>query len=88
MRNGITRSGFAYELDETAADNMELVDALADMETGNPLATSRVVNLLLGPQQKKALYDHLRLPDGRVPVTAVSEAIVDIFTAGSKTKNC
>lgn len=88
MINGITRSGFAFQLDENVADNMELVDALADMDSGaDVLATSRVVTMLLGREQKKALYDHLRLPDGRVPIKDVSDAIVDIFSAGNKTKN-
>lgn len=88
MITGTTRSGFVFSIDDNAADNMELIDALADMQNESDiLAVSRVTNILLGPKQKKALYDHLRLSDGRVPVEAVSQAVIDIFTSNSKTKN-
>lgn len=87
MITGKTRSGFAFEIDEATLDNMELVDAIAEVDD-NPLAVSKVLTLLLG-SQKEALYDGLRTPDGRVPVSAVASAIKEIFEAGGKpVKNC
>lgn len=89
MIRGVTPSGFAFEVDENIADNMELVDALAAMESDEDfLAISRVLKLLLDEKQRRALYDHLRTPDGRVPVKAVSEAILAVFAAcGAQGKN-
>lgn len=83
-----TQSGFTCELPENAADNMEIVDALAEMQSDRDmLAVSRVLRLLLGDANRKALYDHLRV-DGRVPIEAVSAEISDIFAAlGQAGKN-
>ena len=71
-----TESGFSIELEESALDNMEVLDALSDLDEGNPLAMSRLVVKLLGKDGKKRLYDHLRTEDGRVPASAVESAIM------------
>ena len=87
MVNGTTTAGFEFELDEKVLDNMELVDALAESEE-NPAAISRVCLLLLGKAQRSRLYDHLRSPDGRVPLKQVTASVVEIFKAcGSPGKN-
>ena len=81
---GKTSSGFGYALPADAADNMELLDALSDAMSENPLAISRVCRLFLGEQTRKALYDHLRQPDGRVPTAAVMADLMEIFGAFGK----
>lgn len=83
-----TWSGFSCDLPDAALDNMELVDALAEMQSeSDTLAVSRVLRLLLGNDNRKALYDHLRV-DGRVPIEAVTAEISDIFAAlGQAGKN-
>ncbi len=87
MITGTTTSGFAYEVPESALDNMELVDAISESEQ-NPVALSTILQLLLGQEQKKRLYDHLRTETGTVPVEAVSTAIADIFSGcGTEGKN-
>lgn len=87
MLNGKTKSGFEYSIDPQVLDNMELLDAIAEIEN-NPLAVSKVVGMVLSAEQRKALYDHLRTPDGRVPVKAVSDAVTDIFgSCGQQGKN-
>lgn len=87
MVNGTTTAGFEFELDEKVLDNMELVDAVAESEE-NPAAISRVCLLLLGKAQRSRLYDHLRTPDGRVPLKQVTASVVEIFKAcGSPGKN-
>ena len=87
MIEGTTRSGFAFCVDDAVADNMELVDAIADTSEDDPLAFSRVCRLLLGNEQRKQLYDHLRAADGRVPLAAVSEALADVMAAFPSGKN-
>lgn len=85
---GETKTGFQFSIDRETFDNMELVDALAELEGGNPLAVSDAVRLLLGKEQRKKLYDHLREEGGRVPATKVTREITDIFSEfGKKGKN-
>ena len=85
---GTTASGFDYSLPADAADNMELIDALADAMGDSPVAISRVCRLFLGDETRKALYDHLRQPDGRVPTAAVMADLMEIFGAfGQAGKN-
>lgn len=87
MIAGTTKSGFEYKIEDANLDNMELVDAIAEAD-GNPIAVSKIVLLLLGAEQRKALYDHLRAENGTVPVGAVKDAILDIFqNSGSTVKN-
>lgn len=87
MVEGKTASGFAFALDEKVLDNMELVDALAESQD-DPTSISRACLLLLGKKLRGQLYDHLRTPDGRVPLEDVSREIVEIFKAfGKQGKN-
>jgi len=53
MINGKTKDGFEYILSDAALDNMELVDALEELDEGNTLAAAKVISLLLGKEQKK-----------------------------------
>lgn len=82
-----TESGFSIELEENALDNMEVLDALSDLDEGNPLAMSRLVVKLLGKDGKKRLYDHLRTEDGRVPASAVESSIMELFQSINAGKN-
>lgn len=75
-------NGFELDVDEAAFQDMELFDAVADMEAGNVLALSKVTAKILGGQ-KAALYDFLRDEAGRVPIEAVSAAVVEIFQKGA-----
>lgn len=84
---GTTSKGFAYEIEDTNLDNMELIDALADLDKGNLLAISNVINLLLGTEQKKAFYSFYRNDEGKVPLNTVSEAITEILSNHNDLKN-
>ena len=87
MISGVTKNGFSFEITDERADNMELIDALADIDDGNLLAVSKVLTLLLGPEQKKKMYDFVRTEDGIVSAQTVSEMIVEILAAKKETKN-
>ena len=83
-----TKSGFTCEMDRTVLDNMELVDGLAEMNGGNPLAISTVCRLMLGKETRARLYDHLRNEEGRVPVTDLDRELTEIMQAmGDQGKN-
>lgn len=80
-------NGFECTINTDVLDDMEFVDLLADTED-DPLKIGRVALMLLGKEQKKNLYDHLRTEDGRVPVTSMNDAIEQIFNAlGDDAKN-
>ena len=67
--------------------SMELLDAIVEADE-NPLAVSKVVKLLLGENQRRKLYDHLRTDKGNVPILAVSNAVAEIFRgSGQAVKN-
>lgn len=87
MISGVTKNGFAFEIMDERADNMELIDAMADIDDGNILAVSKVLTLLLGPEQKKKMYDFVRTEDGIVSAQTVSEMIVEILATKKETKN-
>ena len=73
-----TASGFEFEIEDGVLDNMELLDAIAELEE-NPLKLTKVVKLLLGEETKERLYDHVRNDKGRVPADALSTEVADIF---------
>ena len=81
---GKLKSGFEYEVAEAALDNMELLDTIVEAEE-NPLAVSKVVKLLLGDDQRRRLYDHLRTDKGNVSILAVSNAVAEIFQGSGQT---
>lgn len=87
MIKGTTKTGFQFCVDEDAMNDMELVDILADSTMDDSFRMSHVVRKLLPGDQRKQLYDHVRI-DGRVPVDAVTAEIADIFEAmGEPGKN-
>ncbi len=77
--NGTTKSGFKFEIDEDALDNMEVLDYLAEADDGDSLAIPKLLNTILGKEQKKRLYNHLRTEKGNVPMKAVNDEVQEIF---------
>ena len=86
VRKGVTKSGFSYEVDAEMLNDMELLDAISDMEN-DFLNLSKVVRKVLGEDQRKALYEHVRDEHGRVPVDAVSAEFVEILSGTQQGKN-
>ena len=83
---GKTKSGFAFCIPEKRLHNMELLDALTELET-NGAVLPKVVKLLLDADAKQKLYEHVRDEDGTVPMEAVVTEIYDIFQNGKQAKN-
>lgn len=93
MRKGTTKTGFEYTFDETRLDDMRFVDVMAVVlddkakEFDQISATSKLVEMLLGKDQKEKLYDHIAKDyDGRVPLGAFKQALEEIMT-GSGSEN-
>lgn len=88
MKHIVMQDGYEITIDEARLTNFELVDAMAELtEQDNPLAISRVVLLLLGKEERKRLYAHLRDEKGLVPAEAVSNALAEIFKSIGEVKN-
>lgn len=88
MMQGKTKSGFAYSIPESRLDNMELLEVLVDIDKGNGTQLPAALEMLLGKDQKKALYDHVRNSEGIVPVSAVSAELMEILQENRQAKNC
>lgn len=88
MITGKTVSGFEFSLNENVLDNMELLELMVEVQNGNPAALIPSLTMILGNDQRKDLYDHLRTEDGRVPVAAAAAAFAEIVKAAkNKGKN-
>lgn len=84
---GLTSTGFKYTVAEEARDDMELLDALIDLESNDPAGLRNAMRALLGEDQRKALYEHCRI-NGRVRASRVMEEFHEILNAAPEdTKN-
>lgn len=84
---GATESGFKFNVNDKVLNNMELVEAIAEVDN-NPLLLPGLLTMLLGDEQKKKLYDHVRAKDNTVPMDKVAAEVVAILHAlGEKEKN-
>ena len=81
MITGTTSSGFDYSISDEAANDMELFDLFAEADQ-NPLVLPPLINRLLGPEQKKRLYDHLRDERGIVPIDKVGDELIEMLNGG------
>lgn len=81
---GKTKSGFEFDIPKSVIDDMQVLDAIVELESDNPLAISRLCDRILGAEEKKKLYEHVKMEDGRVPISAVSDELGEIFRAFGK----
>lgn len=86
MLKGTTKSGFKFEINAENLNDYELLEVIAEVDE-NELLLPKLVKKLLGDEQKKKLLDHLRTPEGRVPIEAISQELTDIFEASKDIKN-
>ena len=87
MLTGVTSSGFHFEIDEDNLDDIEVLEGLAKIDKGNPLALPDVIERILGTEQKKALYEHIRKEKGKVPTSTVNQELTDIILNADNGKN-
>lgn len=86
MIEGKTLSGFAYSIPDEAIDDYELLEALTAVDKGDSGEIITVVDKLLGMDQKKALFEHIR-KDGRVSAKKVVGVITEILNNCNQGKN-
>lgn len=83
---GVTSTGFQYEVELSRIDNMEFIERIADLadmeENGKEIvATIKLMEDVLGENQKKRLYNHVRTDEGNAPILAVSKEFEEILQA-------
>ena len=83
---GKTKAGFTFKIKYNNLNNMELLDVLEEVDE-NPLAIATAINMLLGKDGKKALYDFVRLEDETVPADMVTDNLMEIFSNIKEIKN-
>jgi hypothetical protein len=86
MRKGTTSTGFEYEYDEQRLDDMRFVDVLAvvlnpeSKEFDKIAGVSTLIEMLLGPELKRRLYNHIgQRFGGRVPRAELEKALEEIM---------
>ena len=79
MVKGKTATGFAFKIEDEARDDMEMLENLTAISNGDISVLPKTIEMLLGAEQKKKLYDHCRGKSGRVSSKKVMEELKDIF---------
>lgn len=72
-----TTSGFEWDIDDDARDDQELVDAFVELDAHKE-RYGKVLDILLGAEGKKALYEHCRGENGRVKASRIQNELKDI----------
>ena len=91
MIKGITKSGFSFEIEENALDDMRIIDAMAvamadDADNAERLAANSTASvLILGKEQRARLYDHIAARcEGRVPIAEFEAELADILNGAGR----
>lgn len=90
MVKGKTKTGFKFTCDSRLMQNVEFLEEFAAVQSGDGLEVFNLIKRILGEDQKKALYEHIRDEEGIVPVDAMKDELADIFEAlaeANETKN-
>lgn len=73
-----TSTGLEISVNESAIDDMELLELVGKINEGEVFRYPQLAEKLLGEDGKKRLYDHIRV-DGRVPIGAFDTEITEIM---------
>lgn len=87
---GKTETGFAFSVDPSLLHNVEFLEGFAEVQNGDGLGVFRLIDQMLGKEQKQALYEHIRGEDGIVQVEDLTAELTNIFDAlaeADETKN-
>mgnify|MGYP007122063251 CR=1 FL=1 len=76
------------DVDKGCFNDMEMLDILVDLDSGDPLAISKLCTRMLSKEDKKKLYDHFRDKDGQVRTEVFIPIVMDIMSKlGEEEKN-
>lgn len=86
MIRGTTSSGFAYRIEDSALDDYELLELMTEIDAGSTGNIPKMVEMLLGKEQKEALKSHCKV-DGRVSSAKMVAEITEILLSHGEGKN-
>ena len=88
MLIGKTETGFEFELEDEVLDDWELLECFCQIDEGDPISTVKMVEKLLGKEQKERLKAHVKALHGRVSASKLLDEVGEILNAANKGKNC
>lgn len=88
MLRGKTESGFEFEIDAEILDDYDFLELLCRIDEGETSLTIKMVDMLLGEEQKEKLKNHVRAKSGRVSAKRLLAEVMEIFNATKEGKNC
>lgn len=83
---GTLLNGFEYELDLANARSMRFIDALAEATDENALAFSKAVKILLGDEQREALYKYIEAQGQTPDVEIIANIMGELMQASADLK--
>lgn len=86
MIKGKTKNGFRFEFDEMNLDDWEYLETLSEIDEGNVQKAPKMIKVMLGEKQYKALKDFLR-KDGKVTIEAMTNEFNEIMQSANDLKN-
>ena len=87
MLTGNTKSGFQFKIEDQALDDYEILEMLTQIDDGNGVLLPKMIERLLGKEQKEALKEHLRNKEGKVSTQNMMIEVMDIFKSSNEGKN-
>lgn len=82
MITGKTARGFEYAIPKKRLHNMRLVEVLSKVDE-DPTLIPKMLDLLMGQEQKEKMYDFYEDEDGIVLESDITEAVAEIFNAAA-----
>ena len=87
MIKGITKSGFAFEIEDDVLDDYELLEIITNVDSGDLRLVPKMVDKLLGEEQRERLKEHVRTNTGRVSTKALMDEVALILGSSNELKN-
>ncbi len=81
------KDGFETELIEENVNDWEFLEVLSDIDEGEEGLIVKAARMMLGKEGVKSLKDHLRNEQGKVPVTAMIDALQELLESVNELKN-
>jgi len=79
--------GFEVEILDSTVDDWEFLEVLSSIDEGETGQIVKAAKMLLGEDGVKSLKEHLRDENGRVKSTAMVDALSEIMSSASESKN-
>lgn len=85
MVTGETKSGFKFEIDPDEVNDIEFLERLG--EAGEDVSKMpRIMKEILGEDQRKRMYDHIRNEKGKVPIDTAMDIFTEILTIANEAR--